>query len=99
MFLFSLSNREYDFEKSLYRYKNRKLFKDYSTKACVGKIIRKSSRKLCKCCGKKKYDISQHGFCVKCATEKVELARLQIKHKSGPIYEKWKEKISQGLNE
>jgi len=64
----------------------------------VGKVKRRSSRKLCKVCGKKKYDISQHGLCVKCATEKVQLARLQIKHKSGPIYEKWRKAIALGLS-
>jgi len=30
--------------------------------------------------------------------EKIKLARCQIKSKSGPIYEKWKENLIKGLN-
>lgn len=29
--------------------------------------------------------------------EKINLARLEIKHKEGPIYEKYKRKIIEGL--
>jgi len=39
------------------------------------------------------WKISQHGLCVNCATEKVKLARLEMKHKEGPTYEKWKQRI------
>ena len=49
----------------------------------------KSKRYACKTCGKKSFKISQHGNCVQCATEKVALANLEMKHKEGPIYEKY----------
>jgi len=60
-------------------------------------ITRKSKRQTCKTCGRKLFKISQHGNCVQCATEKVELARLQIKHKQGPIYEKYLKKMREAI--
>jgi len=65
------------------------------------KVTRKLYRKRCKTCGKKSYSISQHGNCIKCATEKVALSNLQMKHKEGPIYEKWHRKclLAMGIKE
>ncbi len=60
-------------------------------------ISKGRKRRTCKVCRRKLFKISQHGHCVKCATEKVELARLQIKHKQGPIYERWRNKMLEGL--
>ncbi len=60
-------------------------------------ITKKSKRQTCKICGKKFYKISQNGLCVKCATERVQLARLQIKHKQGPIYEKYIKNMRKAL--
>lgn len=61
------------------------------------KVTRKSKRRRCKTCGKKKYDVSQHGNCSDCATEKVKLANLEMKHKEGPTYNKWLIKTMEGL--
>ena len=61
-------------------------------------ISRKRELQRCKICHKKSYYISQHGLCKNCLIEKVKLARCQIKSKSGPIYEKWKEKLIKGLD-
>jgi len=63
----------------------------------MNEITRKSKRRKCKTCGKKFFKISQHGNCINCATEKVELARLQIKHKEGPIYEKYIKKLREAI--
>ena len=60
-------------------------------------ITKKRKRRPCKICHKKFWWISQNNYCKKCMQEKVDLARLQIKHKSGPIYEKYKRKIIEGL--
>lgn len=60
-------------------------------------VTRKSRRQKCKTCGNKSFKISQHGNCVKCATEKVALANLEMKHKQGPTYDKWKIKMLAGL--
>ena len=60
-------------------------------------ITRKSKRKICKGCNKNKYKVSQNGYCKKCMQEKMELARLEIKHKQGPIYEKYKRKMLEAL--
>lgn len=60
-------------------------------------VTKKSKRGLCKICNKKFFKISQNNLCVNCSTEKVEIARLQIKHKQGPIYDKWKLKMKQSL--
>ena len=59
----------------------------------MAEITHKSKRKECKCCHRMVWKISQHGLCVNCATEKVKLARLEMKHKEGPTYEKWKQRI------
>jgi len=61
-------------------------------------ISKKRNFQRCKTCRRKSRFISQHGNCINCATEKVELARLQIKHKEGPVYEKYKEKVIRGLS-
>ncbi len=34
---------------------------------------------------------------MQCATEKVKLANLEMKHKEGPTYEKWKKKMQKIL--
>ena len=60
-------------------------------------ITRKSKRRTCKTCRRKLFKISQHGNCVDCATEKVALANLEMKHKEGPIYDKWKLKMVKSL--
>ena len=60
-------------------------------------ITRKSFRRICKTCHKKKFKISQNGNCNNCATEKVTLANLEMKHKEGPTYDKWKLKMIQSL--
>ena len=64
-------------------------------------ITRKSKRRECKICRKNKYKVSRNGFCKTCMEDKINLARLQIKQKSGEIYEKWKLKmgISLGLGQ
>ena len=61
-------------------------------------VTRKSKRKRCKTCGKKSFKVSQHGNCIKCATEKVKLANLEMKHKEGPTYDKYKLGIIKSLN-
>ena len=61
------------------------------------KVTRKSFRSTCKTCRKKKFKISQHGNCNSCATEKVKLANLEMKHKEGPTYDKWKLKMMKSL--
>ena len=60
-------------------------------------ITIKTFRRKCVCCGKKSFKISQNGLCVKCATEKVKLANLEMKHKEGPTYNKWKTKMMKSL--
>jgi len=60
-------------------------------------IKKKAERMPCKICHKKSYYISQHGLCKNCMMEKIKLARCEIKSKSGPIYEKWKEKLINSL--
>jgi len=60
-------------------------------------ISKKRVMEICKICHKKSWYISAHGLCPKCCSEKVLLARQQMKTKEGPIYEKWKEKIIKGL--
>ncbi len=60
-------------------------------------ITRKSKRRTCKICRKKFFFISQHNYCKKCLTERLELARLQIKHKEGPIYEKYIKKLREAI--
>ena len=62
-------------------------------------ITKKRKRLPCKVCNKVFWIISKHRFCKNCMKEKVELARLQIKHKSGPIYEKWKKAMIKGLEQ
>ena len=62
-------------------------------------ITKKRKRGVCKVCHKKFFFISQHGLCKTCLTEKLELARLQIKHKQGPIYDRWKMKMLRGLEQ
>ena len=61
------------------------------------KVTRKSFRRTCKTCGRKLFKISQHGNCIDCATEKVKLANLEMKHKEGPTYERWKRKMLEGM--
>ena len=61
-------------------------------------VTRKSKRQRCKTCGLKLFKVSQHGNCNNCATEKVKLANLEMKHKQGPIYDRWKQKMLEGLN-
>lgn len=56
-------------------------------------VTRKSRRQKCKTCGKKGFKVSQHGNCNNCATEKVKLANLEMKHKEGPTYNRWKIKM------
>ena len=60
-------------------------------------VTRKSFRKKCKTCGRKLFKISQHGNCVQCATEKVKLANLEMKHKQGPIYDKYIKKMRSAI--
>ena len=60
-------------------------------------ISKKAEKQPCVICHKKSYYISQHGLCKDCLMEKVKLARCEIKSKSGPIYEKWKEKLINSL--
>lgn len=60
-------------------------------------VTRKSKRSFCKTCRKKKFKISQHGNCNKCATEKVKLANLEMKHKEGKTYDRWRIKMIQSL--
>lgn len=60
-------------------------------------VTRKSRLQNCKTCHKKSYKVSQHGNCQDCATEKVKLANLQMKHKEGPTYDKWKLKMLKTL--
>lgn len=60
-------------------------------------ITKKRKRQVCKTCHKPKFKISLNGNCVACATEKVQLARLQIKHKSGKAYESWKQNLITSL--
>ena len=78
---------------------NRKINKEPLPLEVMREITRKLRRQKCKTCRKSFFKISQHGNCVNCAKEKVSLARLQIKHKEGPIYEKWKQKMFQALSE
>jgi len=56
-------------------------------------ISRKRKLEVCKNCHKKSWYISLNGLCPNCASERVLLARQQMKCKEGEIYEKWKEKI------
>ena len=60
-------------------------------------ITKKRIMEPCKNCHKKSYYISTNGLCPNCCTEKVELARAQIKCKEGPVYEKWKCNIIKSL--
>ena len=60
-------------------------------------VTRKSKRSTCKTCNKKSFKISQHGNCLACATEKVKLANLEMKHKEGPTYDKYKIGIIKSL--
>ena len=60
-------------------------------------IKKKRERQACKICHKKSYYISQHGLCKDCMMEKIKLARCQIKSKTGPIYDKWKQNLIAGL--
>lgn len=62
-------------------------------------ITRKSKRQTCKTCRRKLFKISQNGNCVDCATEKVALANLEMKHKQGPTFDKWKNKMLAGLEQ
>ena len=62
-------------------------------------ITKKRKRKPCKVCGKVFWWISINNYCKKCLAEKINLARLEIKHKSGPIYEKWKIAMMKGLEQ
>ena len=61
-------------------------------------VTRKSKRRRCKTCGKKGFKVSQHGNCINCAVEKVKLANLEMKHKEGPTYDKWKIKMLAGVD-
>ncbi len=61
-------------------------------------ITRKSKRRACKICGRRLFKISQNNLCIDCATSRVKLANLEMKHKEGPIYERWKEKMVRGMN-
>lgn len=64
----------------------------------MGKAItKKSSRQECKNCHKKSFYISENNLCVKCSTEKVKLANLEMKHKEGPTYDKWRRKMIKSL--
>lgn len=60
-------------------------------------ITKKKEREACKICHRKFYYISQNGLCKKCMGEKILNARSQIRIKSGPIYEKWKNKLMESL--
>jgi len=60
-------------------------------------VKRNPPNKICRICHKKFRMLSQHGLCVKCSTNRVKLAHWSIKAKEGPIYEKWKQKIKEGL--
>ena len=79
----------YEIKTLVYPYKNPKLFNEALPILSMREITRKSKRRTCKVCRKKFFKISQNNLCVRCATEKVEIARLEIKHKEGPIYEKY----------
>ena len=59
---------------------------------------RLNKRLECKICHKKTYNLSRSGLCSDCSTEKVELARSQIRCKQGEIYEKWKSNIIKSLD-
>lgn len=61
-------------------------------------IKKKKIMMPCINCHKKSYYISRQGLCKKCMAEKILFARSQIKNKSGPIYEKWKKNLMNGLN-
>jgi len=61
------------------------------------KVEKKENLKPCRVCHRKTHWISRNGLCVNCVCEKVKLARAQIKCKEGPIYEKWKIKIMEGV--
>ena len=65
----------------------------------VRAITIKKQRQECRNCHKKSFRISENGLCVQCATEKVKLANLEMKHKEGPTYEKWREKMLRSLNQ
>ena len=60
-------------------------------------ITKKKYRKPCKFCNKTFFWISQNGTCKKCLADKINFARLQMKLKEGPIYEKYKKKILEAL--
>jgi len=60
-------------------------------------ITKKPFRLKCKTCGRRVWKISRNRNCVQCATEKVTLARLEMKHKEGATYEKWKKRMIEEL--
>lgn len=60
-------------------------------------LTKKSKLAHCKICHKNSHYISRNRLCADCLMERVKLANLEMKHKQGPIYEKWRIKILQGL--
>lgn len=61
-------------------------------------ITKKKFRKPCNKCGKKFFFISQNGNCKKCLADTIDFARLQMKQKEGPVWEKYKKKLMESLN-
>lgn len=49
-----------------------------------------SELRKCKFCGKPKRNISRRRLCKACQNALQRSAILQMKEKSGPVYEKWK---------
>ena len=69
---------------------NRKVFNKPPPIVTMKNITKKSFRLPCKICGRRLFYVSQNGLCIDCLTNKVQIARLQIKLKEGSAYEKWK---------
>ena len=64
----------------------------------VSRIKRLKPVKECRVCGKRSSSLSRNGHCAKCAAEKANLARCQIRCKEGEAYERWKEGMLKSIS-